>query len=54
MQFQDTFRLDGDDSSYEINNDYLSYIMNEEITQVQDTVLDNNTEFYDVQKSMDG
>jgi hypothetical protein len=47
-------RSGGDDSSYEIDKDDLSNIMNEEITQVQDTVLHEDTATYDEDSSMDG
>jgi hypothetical protein len=43
MYFQDTLRLEGDEIMYENNNDYLSYIMNDEITDVQDNDLHQDT-----------
>jgi hypothetical protein len=44
MHFQDTLRLEGDEIMYENINDYLSYIMNDEITDVQDNDLRQDTD----------
>jgi hypothetical protein len=43
MLFQDTLRLEGDEIMYDNNNSYLSYIMNDEITDVQDNDLHQDT-----------
>ena len=53
MHFQDTLRLEGDEIMYENNNDYLSYIMNDEITVVQDNDLHLDTDDNNVDSILD-
>ena len=44
--------MEGDEIMYKNNNDYLSYIMNDEITDVQDNDFHQDTVTYDDDSSM--